>query len=517
LSPLEIVAPTSFTIVGRYVDEMNALEDPGGNPTPLAATRAAIDFWTIVERAFWLRTFEQYFLCWGNISEESIYFVYHSNWDIPWGDNSPGIRNAQLDALLEIVEFGTDHDAKVQAHHDAQDLLSTLMPLVPVYSRNYFNAHQPESYGAVLIAGISIDNDWTWMNIKGPRESPIYNTPLTQMQGNQTIWALGEACESYNLAEAGSVYAVTVLDTIFDGMIEGDPYTLKDKPWLAKDWNIVTNVDMTTPNGATMVDGMYVEYILNDRVVAGDARWHDGEVFNADDIMFSWQYVWDNELTNFFGFWEELIDIDNPSPDKVVAYWNKTSQFLLYDGAGWAGTGWAPQVWGKIDIDGDGDNYLDDGDIEGDQVIRSYQPEDHLRSDLGSYPAQAAFPWLSQCIGQAYYVLYAASEDGYDSDLFAFDTRSHTTVVPGVHFWKSKAEIKEQKIEMFYHIGDVTVDAIVDTLDLSRMALKWLQTGTCYTVGEYLGFIQEDVTEDGKINILDLATAGKSFGKEKEY
>jgi len=529
ISPMFADAPTSFTIVATLVNEMNALRNPyTGAATPLKAWQDATPAGAIIPQVFQTHTFEMYFYCW--LLDKTPVFLYryfHSSNDITWGGNSPGIHNDALDDLLEIVEFGLDHAQKVQAAKQAQIMLCNLLPYIPVYSRNFFNAHQKDVYGIVLTPGEGIGNDWSYTNAKGKRASTLFVPPLTSIAGNETIWHNLGAVDSYNPAQAWSVYAWRVLDNIYDGLIATNPYTGEDKPWLAKSWNAIGPVTMITPHGANMVNGMYVVFTLDDRVVENKVLWHDGEVFNASDIIFSWKYIWDNELTNFYTFWQHLIDVDSPSPNRVVAYWNTTSQWLIYDGARTAPL-FAPQVWGKIDTDFDGQNYLDQGDIEGDTSIRAWTPETKARSLLGAYPAQGAFPWLTQVVGSGPYVLYNASVTGFDTNLFAFDLRAHSLIsppppMPNLHYWKTKGEIKEQKIEDFYHIGDATIDFSVDISDLSMIGRAYGKRAPGYPNWtpppgpSYKGFRQEDIVHDGIINILDVATAGKNYGKEGEY
>jgi len=635
MSPLYEVAPTSYTIAARVTEELNGLKNPyTGAATPLKASHAPTDFWTIVEKAFALHDFEMYFLCWGLSSIPGIlYAAYHSANDIAWGDNAWGLHNDELDDLLEIVEFGLNHLAKVQAAKDAQIKLSTLLPNIPIYSRNYFNAHQKDFYGAVLTPGDGIDTGWSYMNMKGRRTSPLFAPPLTQIAGNQTIWHNGEFVESYNPAQLGSVYAARVVfGNLYDGLIAGNPYTLEDKPWLAKSWTTVGPVNMTTPNGKKMVNGQYVEFTLDDRVVEGKVLWHDGEVFNAEDIIASWTYASNltggHALTNFFGFWEDLIDVHSPSKDKVRAYWNVTSQWLQYDAAGVAAI-FAPQIWR---------DYVSKPVAQGglglvtDAQIRTFAPHNVKRSKIGPYPAAKVYPWLTAVVGTGFYIFYSGDTVG-TSNLFAYDHRSYyggqntlknvtlvnlaspistqwterlpTIVVPGYdrsweydiewhleswedgqnpgappgtprwlnasdqidlqmklvdigggkrvgpkfwfhvdevtydpgtqrytlkltlkakeasafHYWKSKSEIKEQKIEDFYHIGDVTIDMVVDISDLSAVGRAYGKKQVPYVPPpgpSYKGFRREDVVHDGIVNILDLATAGKNFGKEGE-
>jgi ABC-type transport system substrate-binding protein len=513
LSPLAEVAVTSFTIVATLADEMNALTDPStGDPTPIAATHAPTDFWTIVERAFYTHTYEMYFLCWGNLdSPDYLYYVLHSSWDIPWGDNAPGIHNDQLDTHLEYIYEGLDHDTKVDHTHEAQRIMMDTLCYIPTYSRNYFNAHQNEIYGVVNSPGYSIDNFWTYVNIEGWRDSGLFLTPLTQIDGNETIVDLGEHVESFNMAQAGSAYAAQVLGTIHDGLLATNPYTNEYKPWLAESWESIGPVTMTTPTQGEgcvvgevpIVDGMIAEFNLTADLAGGNVVWHDGEVCDADDIIWIWNFIWTEGLTNHLNFYTDLADIQKVDSDTVRCYFHTTSQWLLYAAAGDAFL-YPPQIYTP---------WVGQGDI----LIREFNPEEHLRSDLGAYPASAAYPWLSQVVGIGPYILHSTDTAGENTNVFVFDPRSHTTLVPGLHYHRSQGAMHEQKVEDFYHIGDVNIDSSVDITDMARIGIKYGQTGTPHEGPSYTGFIQEDINGDGRINIKDLAIAGKNYGKEKEY
>lgn len=491
--PLHEVADTSYSIASALVDEMNDLR--------IWATLAPMDFWQINVKVFQYHDFDMYFSCWRTLSRfpDFLYDFFHSSNDIEWGDNSPGIRNAELDEKLETIKFSLDHESKVEAAMDAQVMLADMLPYVPVYSRNYFNAHRPEFHGIVLSPGYGINNFWTYVSIHGPRLSPIVKPPDYLMQGNETIWTLGDAPESFNPATAGSSFAWDILGNIYnvygpDSLLLLNPYTHKDIPWLAEDWTVEGPINTTAPNGGAIVNGMKITFSLTDATV----YWHDGEEFDANDVVFAWEFVRDDELPNFLPFWEYLIDTDTPSSKTAVAYINTTSQWLLYEAANIA-VMFPPQVWSPLKGTGATN-------------IMNFNPEEHLRSELGSYPAEEAYPWLTQVIGVGPWILKSTSEDRMDTDLVAFDIRTHASghAILSLHFFKTTGEIRELFAGMFYEIGDVSIDGVVDIMDLARIGMKITETGLP-------GWLQEDIVRDGVINVLDLATAGKNFGKQREY
>lgn len=493
MSPLHEVAPTSYSIASALVEEMNNLK--------IWAVHAPTDFWTMSVNVFQYHDFDMYFSCWKTLSRfpDYLYDFFHSSNDIEWGDNTPGIRNAELDQKLEIIKFSLDHEEKTQAAMDAQVMLANMLPYIPVYSRNYFNAHRPEFHGVVLSPGYGVNNFWSFVEIHGSRLSPIIKPPDYPMQGNETIWLIGDSPESFNPATAGTTFSWDILGNIYnvygpDSLILLNPYTHKDLPWLAENWITEGPINTTAPNGGKIVNGMKITFYLTNRTV----YWHDGEEFDANDVVFAWKFVRDDSLPNFLSFWEYLIDADAPDAKTAVAYLNTTSQWLLYDAANVA-VMFPPQIWGPLKGTGATN-------------IMNYNPEQHLRSELGSYPAEAAYPWLTQVIGVGPWVFKSTTTDRMDTDLVAFDVRTHASGsnIPTLHFFKTTSEIIELLIEMFYMIGDVYIDGFVDIMDLAKIGMKINDVGLP-------GWVQEDVVKDGVINVLDLATTGKSYGKQREY
>jgi len=489
MSPLYEVAPTSFTIASRLVQEMNAIK--------LWAVHEPANFWAMNTKVFQYHDFDMYFSCWDQIGSapDFLYDFFHSSNDVEWGDNSPGIRNDALDQVLETLKFSLNYNAQVEAAQNAQLELSIMLPYVPVYSRNYFNAHRPEFKSVILSPGYGIDNFWTFTNIRGPRISPIVKPPGYMVQGNETIWTIGDKPESFNPAYAGTVYAWQILGNVFnayafDSLIMTNPYDHTDMPWLADSWLVEGPINITAPNGGTIVNGMKITFTLTERTV----YWHDGEVFDANDVVFSWEYVRNETIPNFMSFWVNLVDADAPDARTAVLYQNTTGLWLLYDAA-IIGILFPPQVWNKV---------RDDPNTLANEVLL-YQPEKHPRPN-------AAYPWLTEVIGVGPWVFRDTSSDNYYTNIVAFDVRTHepSSNMPNLHFFKTTGENQEMMLKMFYKMGDVSLNGKVDITDLSRLASKYGKRGTP-------GWRQEDVVTDGIINILDLATAGKNFGKQREY
>ncbi|MEM4704687.1 MAG: hypothetical protein QXJ02_06440, partial [Candidatus Bathyarchaeia archaeon] len=96
-------------------------------------------------------------------------------------------------------------------------------------------------------------------------------------------WHLPGPVATFHPYLATSVYEVTILNRLYDGMIEVDAYTHKDIPFLADYYKIL---DWTGPSGEP---GMEIVYYIRE-----DIFWQDGECVSADDFI--WQYDFINSI-----------------------------------------------------------------------------------------------------------------------------------------------------------------------------------------------------------------------------
>jgi ABC-type transport system substrate-binding protein len=177
--PLEIVAPTSYTIARMLAEEAEAIGLPNIGGTPM-------DFGTYLGLVFGDQDFEIYWVCYGLTGSvpTHIWWMFHPINDFLGGDNCYGINYPALTAQLDILYGSLDHSAKLTAVTLAQELVmggsatdplptyvppgdprSQALPLVTVYSRNYYDIQASGLRGAVSQFGQGLNNGWTWMNI----------------------------------------------------------------------------------------------------------------------------------------------------------------------------------------------------------------------------------------------------------------------------------------------------------------------------------------------------------------
>ncbi len=93
----------------------------------------------------------------------------------------------------------------------------------------------------------------------------------------------------------------TVFETeaIFDNLLKFDEHAYKFEPLLAKSWR--------------QVDDKTLEYTLRD-----DVKWHDGEKFTADDVVYTFSWILDPKTQlRFKGNWEFIDHVEKAGPYTV--------------------------------------------------------------------------------------------------------------------------------------------------------------------------------------------------------
>jgi len=101
---------------------------------------------------------------------------------------------------------------------------------------------------------------------------------------------------------AGGLYNILVNKTVYSGLVRYDLETLEPVGDLAESWDISE-------------DGMTYTFKLRQ-----NATWHDGEQFNADDVVFTLKQIWTNPdvpyyLANNFRLIEDVIKVDDFTVD----------------------------------------------------------------------------------------------------------------------------------------------------------------------------------------------------------
>ncbi len=318
LSPLD--APTSMEFTREFTHKWNNFTQTFLGVTNALFVQNDVLFGPVlVPRAFQYRDFDIYFLCWGlSRFPTFLYNFFHSSFEGEWENNSCGIQDAELDALLETIQFGLVYSEKVDACWAAQELIvEQLVPYVPIYSRTYYNAFAKRSETHYLtnkinMGGFGADNEWTWAHMHWA-DQPV---------GGSVGYVLGSAPVNLHPGWASSAYEWDILSKLFVGMIATTP-DLGDLPFGAGNWSTEA-FDWPALN---IYDGTKVRFQLR-----SDLYWHDGQPVTIEDVKFAFDFM--ENFPRYKATWQYHVWSDVIDPCTIEVYMNVTSQWVAYQLAG---------------------------------------------------------------------------------------------------------------------------------------------------------------------------------------
>jgi ABC-type transport system substrate-binding protein len=491
--PLEIVAPTSYTIGRMFVEECTAIGLSSIQLEPM-------DFSTYTSLAFDEWDFDIFWVCWRLGTQPTLlYAFFHSSQNFLGSRNCYGINWAALDAEIETFYFGLNHPAKVTAVKKAQEMLmggsttdplqspaqpgrEQAIPLIPVYSRNMYDtqydnwmgtedeADDQGLRGAVNMFGYGVENGWTWMNIH-------WNTPTGYRPGTSeaiVVPIMDEFPETLNPSSADTVYAADVMEDAFDGLIATQPYTHADVPWLATSWSY-----------AAEPGGMYIEFELRTTDNhAEPVKWQDGDPIDPSDVTFAWDFLHDHEIADFWATMSHYISSEYVG-NTITAHMDTTSQWYLYSLAGSA-LQFPPQVWGPWVGQPTAD-------------IEAWDPS--AEAGPGGLPTK----------------VYGTGPLIVQHSTRHFADAGYGDYVANREYWLTTDEIDSLITEMFHLAGDVDRSAEVDIVDLQRIALAYGSNST-YPSPPWdpdADIYGPEGVPDTVIGIDDLGQCGKFYGEPK--
>ena len=309
LTPTYEVAPTSAEI-GRLISEK-------ANEIGLPFVHTPMDFPVMIRKTGNERNFDMYVMAWGlGRFPTHLYTLFHSKFDIPGAQNMPGIHDKELDNILEELWYGIKKDEVKKAAHEAQRMLSEILPYVPIYSRFHIYAFSADWEGIINMPGFGAghhNNGWTWLNIhhKDKTLGGVFNRVLS------------EKLDALNPLISTSAYEQDVLSLIFSGLLTINPETMEDMPWMATDWEIKKWEYEEGKNGSI------ITFHLLENIT-----WQDGKPFTSEDVKFCIEYIKDNEVPLFVQAWENLVDVETPNEYTVSIFLNSTGYWFLYTYAG---------------------------------------------------------------------------------------------------------------------------------------------------------------------------------------
>jgi ABC-type transport system substrate-binding protein len=496
--PLEVTAPTSFTIGRMIVEEANAIGLTNINLMPM-------DFATYLDLVYNQWDYEMFWVCYGlGRNPTHLWDLFNSENNFPGSSNPYGINYPDLDAATDILWTSLDHDAKIAAAQQAQELLmggsttdpmplyvpptdprSQALPVFAVYSRNYYDVAQPEIAGTVNMFGYGIDNGWTYLNIHWATANG-YRPGTTE---KTIVRVEDEFPERLNPLFATTVYANDFMANVVDGLIAVNPYTHKDESWLAESWSYVTTAE-----------GMDVTFNLRLTDFQGQpVKWQDGDPVSASDVQFAWDFLAEEEIPNFWSVMKYYAGSTVIDADTIVASMTAPSQWYVYTLAG-AAYLLPPQVWSQAARGWPMDATRLATILGWDASANAYPDPD------GAGPLTA----VPTCLfGTGPFINMHSTQ--------TIGTQAYGDLAANRNYWLTTAEAQGFLAGMFHSAGDVTYDGEVDTEDLSAIGLAFNtvpddplwdpNADVCGPAG---------AAPDSQVNIFDAATAGKFFGELKE-
>jgi ABC-type transport system substrate-binding protein len=489
-TPLEVTAPTSYTIGRMLVEEAQGI---GLNNIVAAPT----DFATYVDRMFNYWDFDMAWVCHSLSRFPTHLFYQFSSEENYLGSNNPtGIVYPDLDVRLSTLFRSLNKQAQVAATREAQVLIaggtasdplplyvpptdprSQALPTMSVYSRNYYDVQQPYVEGTINMFGYGIDNIWTLMN--------IYKTQPGPADLGTVVYIEDEYPERMNPLWASTVYAWDYMGpTTSDAMMAVNPWTHRDEPWLANSWDFVS-----TPMGMDVTFNIR----LND-LHGSPITWADGKAISINDVQFSYDFLYDYQIASYWGAFRFYNSSTIVDADTIVVHWETQSAWNVYDLAADAYL-CPPQVW-TVDPR-DGLPWADN--IE----ITVFDPSALAYPTVyNTAPGPVALP--TQLFGVAPFINVHSTSfvavNGY-GDLNA-----------NRNYWLTTADIQSIIEDMFWRSGDIIDNDKVDVSDLDLISANYAQTVP--PADE-----RTDITgpagtpPDSYVDIDDLATTGKYFGE----
>ena len=471
------------------------------------STRNGHTFWCLEDEPFGSKydvfqnaDFDVYFVG-TNVDRfpDFLYELCHSSQDCrvyPWRHNAPGLCDPELDNLVETVRYSIDHGAKVAACQEIQEKLCNesydyAFAYVPAYSKMCFGAHQPGLLGIVNTEGHGSDNMWTYLNIQW---EPGHPNERIEAGNTVVVWCLQDKPERLNPTYAGSTYAWTIMNPIFDPLIAVNPYTHEDLPWLAESWSLeeftgaVTldseNRFLGVPAGGPVdIDnGMKITFNLRD-----DVEWQDGNIYVPLDAEFNLEFLRNNQIPRYASMWEHIVDVQVYNSTAFTVYSDVTSQWLLYDLA-CTGALLPPPVW--LPLDG-----------KPLRTILSYDPGANITMPIGAGPRFGTADCPNQLYGTGPFVFQFYAPVGMFAEMLA-----------NRYYFKTTAEIHDQLVEMFHRCGDVDRDGEVWGIDMARLFMSY-----GYEAGEPEYDADADLNGDGIIDAEEVDIFGLHVGYKRTY
>ena len=308
------------------------------------------------------------------VFNEQDYDIYTAGWgggpDVDWlydlfYSTSPPSQNYELfkndtaDAELEKVKFGSTREEAIEGAQKAQRYLSEQVPLIPLYAKAYISPYNSRLRNVVDLPWWSGLTNWM---------TCLYGRDKTQKYGSSlNVGWSSDPQQPSPMYEINWWWDTMLNNIIYDYLLNPDPKSFAELPWLASTWKVES---WTAPGN---VNGLKISFNL-----VQNSTWHDGRPVTAEDVVFSWKYAQQQENPVYISYLMNLVDANATSKYTAVAYLNTTSYWALH----WVGENIPiipKHIWENIE---DSITYqpLTEGNLigSGPYMFKEYKPGEYL-------------------------------------------------------------------------------------------------------------------------------------------
>jgi len=268
---------------------------------------------------------------------------------IVWGDvisEAMALENGEIDVMDSLVppsyveDWLADPEITMEEYSDGGYV---------AHRTHYGDIVGEEEYagrtweGFVNEVGVGFQSFWTHLNVN----------PQGFEKGGVLRQGLIEDVWSFNPVRTNRSCDWLVLSKIYEPLIKKNPYYVNKRiPWLCRNWTIGT-WQFEGENCTKITFNLKFKNFLTDYIIL----WHDNQLFTAEDVAFTLQYMKDNVSPPFYQYVEKLDHVEAIDEYTVTAYYQVQSTSAL----DWAGSvpiipkhiweGKDPWIWNPEDYD----------------------------------------------------------------------------------------------------------------------------------------------------------------------